>query len=160
PRDPIAFCSRQRAHLRVLAAGGSELANIELPAAGLFNVHLDSPGHTAWCVPASWFARGLAGCPWLPADENAHTIFVYDVGQKIWKAPWRLPDAVSDFAVHPGGERALASCWDGQLYLLDREGGLIARLEVGGPARLRWSPDGKFAVAGTQESTVVRVNAD
>ena len=160
PRDPIAFCPRQRGLLRLFAAPGQELVNVALPADGLFDVHLDRPGTAVWCVPASWFARGLAGCPWLPADEAAHTVFVYDVAKKSWKAPWRFPDAVSDLAVRPDGQGALASCWDGGLYLLDRDGGLTARLRVGGPARVRWSADGAFAVAGTREGVVVRVNAD
>jgi glyoxylase-like metal-dependent hydrolase (beta-lactamase superfamily II) len=160
PRDPIAFCPRQRGLLRVLAAGGNELASVALPADGSFDVHLDQPGDVVWCVPSSWFARGLAGCPWLPADEASDTIFIYDVARKTWKAPWRFPDAVSDFALHPDGKQALVSCWDGWLYLLDRDGKVTAKVDVGGPARLRWSPDGKFAVAGTQEGIVVRLNAD
>src|SRR5262249_5378623 len=60
PRDPIAYCPRQRGLLRVFAAPGRELANVALPADGLFDVHLDRPGEAVWCVPASWFARGLA----------------------------------------------------------------------------------------------------
>ena len=159
PRDPIAFCPRQRGLLRVLG-GGQELVAAALPALGLFDVHLDQPGETVWCVPASWFARGLAGCPWLPADEDADTVFIYDLARKAWNAPWRFPDAVSDFAVHPDGTRALVSCWDGWLYLVGRDGGLIAKVQVGGSARLRWSPDRKFAVCGTQEGVVVRINAD
>lgn len=160
PRDPIAFCPRQRGLLRVLAAGGNELASAVFLADGLFDVHLDSPGGTVWCVPASWFARGLAGCPWLPADERADIVFIHDVASKSWLPPWRFPDAVSDFALHPDGKRALVSCWDGWLYLLNRDGTLTAKLQVGGPARLRWSPDGKFAIAGTQDGMVVRLNAD
>jgi glyoxylase-like metal-dependent hydrolase (beta-lactamase superfamily II) len=160
PRDPIAFCPRQRGRLRVFAAPGRELADVALPADGWFDVHLDRPGETVWCVPASWFARGLAGCPWLPADEAAHTIFVYDVAKRSWKSAWRFPDAVSDFAVRPDGSRALVSCWDGWLYLLAPDGGLVARLRVDGPARVRWGPEGRFAVAGTQDGTVVRVSAD
>jgi glyoxylase-like metal-dependent hydrolase (beta-lactamase superfamily II) len=160
PRDPIAFCPRQRGLVRVVAAPGDELASVPLPADGLFDVHLDRSGEEVWCVPASWFARGLAGCPWLPADDAARTVFIYDVVLKSWKTPWRFPDAVSDFAVHPGGKRALVSCWDGGLYLLDRGGKLTAKLQAGGPARVRWSADGRFAVAGTREGTVVRLNAD
>src|SRR5262249_15440990 len=110
PRDPIAFCPRQRGLLRVFAAGGNELASVAFPTDGLFDVHLDETGQEVWCVPASWFARGLAGCPWLPADESAHTVFIYDVAKKSWAAPWRFPDAVSDFALHPDGKRALVSC--------------------------------------------------
>jgi glyoxylase-like metal-dependent hydrolase (beta-lactamase superfamily II) len=67
---------------------------------------------------------------------------------------------VSDFALSPDGNRALVSCWDGCLYVLDRDGRLSAKLQVGAAARLRWSPDGTFAVAGTQEGTVVRLTAD
>ncbi|MCI0361581.1 MAG: MBL fold metallo-hydrolase [Planctomycetaceae bacterium] len=160
PRDPIAMCPRQRGQLRVLATGGDVLASLALPADGLFDVHLDRSGEWIWCVPASWFARGLAGCPWLPADEAADTVFIFDVSAKAWKSPWRFPDAVSDFAVHPDGKRALVSCWDGWLYLVDREGAVTAQLQVGGPARLRWSPDGKFAVCGTQDGSIVRLNAD
>ncbi|HKB04829.1 MAG TPA: MBL fold metallo-hydrolase [Gemmataceae bacterium] len=160
PRDPIAFCPRQRGRLRVLAAPGRELADVAFPADGWFDVHLDRAGETVWCVPASWFARGLAGCPWLPADEVAHNVFVYDVARKSWKAPWRFPDAVSDFAVLPDRSRALVSCWDGGLYVLDRDGGLVARVRVDGPARIRWSADGTFAVAGTQDGTVIRVSAE
>jgi glyoxylase-like metal-dependent hydrolase (beta-lactamase superfamily II) len=163
PRDPIAFCPRQRGQLRVFAAPGKELANVAFPADGLFDVHLDRPGETVWCVPASWFARGLAGCPWLPADDDAHTVFVYAVAKNSWKTPWRFPDAVSDFALCPDGQRALVSCWDGWLYLLGWDGelgGQIVKLDVGGPARVRWSADGTFAVAGTQAGTVVRLTAD
>jgi glyoxylase-like metal-dependent hydrolase (beta-lactamase superfamily II) len=160
PRDPIAFCPRQRGLLRVLAARGKELANVALPTEGLFDVHLDRLGETVWCVPASWFSRGLAGCPWLPADDGASTIFIYDVAKKSWKSSWRFPDAVNDFAIRPDGKRALVSCWDGWLYLLDLEGALTAKLCVGGPARLRWSADGTFAVAGTADGAVVRLTAD
>jgi len=160
PLEPVSFCPRQRGLLRILAAPGQELAKVELPQEGMFDVHLNRPGGVAWCVPANWFARGLAGCPWLPADDTAHTVFVYDLAQKAWKAPWRFPDAVADFAARPDGSRALVSCWDGRLYLLDRNGGLVAKLQAGGPARVRWNPEGTFAVAGTQEGTVLRVDAD
>jgi glyoxylase-like metal-dependent hydrolase (beta-lactamase superfamily II) len=144
----------------VLAAPGEELAVAELPAEGLFDAHLDQLGKTVWCAPSSWFARGLAGCPWLPADEGSHTVFVYDVGAKLWKASWAFPDAVSDFAISPDESRVLVSCWDGWVYLLDRDGRLTGKLEVGGPARVRWSVDGTFAVAGTQDGVVVRFKAD
>jgi glyoxylase-like metal-dependent hydrolase (beta-lactamase superfamily II) len=167
PRDPIMYCPRQRGQLRVFASTDNqskaaivELVDTELPADGLFDVHLNPPGNLAWCVPASWFARGLAGCPWLPADEAAHTVFIYDVAKKAWQAPWRFPDAISDLAFRADGMRTLVSCWDGMLYLLNENGGVIAKLDVGGPARVRWEPAGTFAVAGTQDGTVVRLNAD
>jgi hypothetical protein len=82
----------------------------------------------------------MVGCPWLPADEAAHTVFVYDVAKNSWKAPWRFLDAMSDFAVRPDGRGASASCWDRGLYLLDRDGGLTTQLRVGGPARVGRKP--------------------
>jgi glyoxylase-like metal-dependent hydrolase (beta-lactamase superfamily II) len=154
PDHPVPFCPRQRGWLRVFGTFGEELARAELPADGLFEVHLNRRGDTAWCVPMSWFARGLAGQPWLPTDDAAHTVFVYDVRRKAWTASWRFPDAVSDFAVHPDGEQALASCWDGDAYLVGADGELRRRVNVGGPARLRWSADGRFAVLGASAGEV------
>jgi len=160
PRHPVWLCPRQPGWLRWFNDGGEELARSELPQAGLFEVHLAADGGLAWCVPASWFARGLAGCPWLPADDQAHTVFLFDPVRKLWTSSWRFPDAVADFAVHPGGQAALASCWDGRLYLVRRDGTLQGTIEVGGPARVRWSRDGRFAVAGTQKGEVWRVDAE
>lgn len=159
-REPVSFCPRQRGLLRVFAGSGKELTAAELPQEGLFDVHLDGAGKMAWCVPASWFARGLAGCPWLPTDQIAHTVFVYNLTRKDWTANWRFPDAVSDFALHPDGSRVFVSCWDGWLYLLDENARVIAKLQLGGPARVRWSPDGRFAVAGTRAGAVHRISAD
>jgi glyoxylase-like metal-dependent hydrolase (beta-lactamase superfamily II) len=159
PDHPVPFCPRQRGWLRVFGASGEERAKAELPAEGLFEVHLNRQGDTVWCVPASWFARGLAGRPWLPADPEASTVFVYDLTQKTWTAAWRFPDAVSDLGVHPDGDRVLVSCWDGQVYLLRRDGIVQTRVSVGSPARLRWSRDGQFAVLGTQGGEVVRLDA-
>lgn len=160
PLEPVPYLPRQRGLLRVFAAPGQELAKVELPQDGLFDVHFDRAARVVWCVPASWFARGLAGCPWLQADETAHTVFAYDLDRKEWKAPWRFPDAVSDFAAPRNGAPALVSCWDGWLYLVSPEGVVGAKRDAGGPARVQWSPDGTFAVAGTQDGTVLRVGPD
>jgi glyoxylase-like metal-dependent hydrolase (beta-lactamase superfamily II) len=160
PLDPVSLLPRQRGALRVFAAPGTELVAAELPREGLFGVHVDPAAAVVWCAPMSWFARGLAGCPWLPADEDACTVFVYDLARKRWEAWWRFPDAVSDFAVHPDGSRALVSCWDGWLYLVGRDGGLQAKFHVGSPARLRFSADGRFAVAGTQDGVVQKIDRE
>jgi len=158
----IPFCARaQRARLRVFGKDGKELAEAELPREGLFDVRLDPQGDTAWCVPASWFARGAAGCAWLPADGGeAHTVFAYDVARQAWSAAWRFPDAVADFTLHPDGQRALVSCWDGRAYLVGRDGAVLADVELGGPARVVWSGSGAFAVAGTEKGEVFCLNAD
>ena len=160
PRHPVWLCPRQQGWLRLFGAGGEELARSPLPRSGLFDVRLSPDGSLVWCVPMSWFARGLAGCPWLPADEEAHTVYLFDAARRQWTSTWRFPDALCDFAVHPESQISLASCWDGRLYLVHRDGTLRATIEVGGPARLHWSTDGRFAVAGTQEGEVWRVDAD
>jgi glyoxylase-like metal-dependent hydrolase (beta-lactamase superfamily II) len=160
PIDPIPFVPRQRGVLRVVAAPGEEQVAAELPREGLFEAHLDPTAKVVWCAPMPWFARGLAGCPWLPADDDAHTVFVYDLARRRWRAAWRFPDAVGGFAAHPDGSRVLVSCWDGWLYLLTRDGGLQARVHVGSPALLRWSADGRFAVAGGQDGVVHEIDRE
>jgi len=102
----------------------------------------------------------MAGCVWRPADEDASTVFGFNVADKKWTNALRFPDAVSDLAPHPGGERLLVSCWDGKLYLLDRAGKSHAMLVVDSPARLQWNKEGESAVAGTQNGEVVCLSAD
>src|SRR5262249_39990557 len=74
PYYPVPFCPRQRGWLRVFGKGGEELAKAELPEEGLFEVKFNRQGDTLWCVPLSWFARGLAGRAWLPADPPHPTL--------------------------------------------------------------------------------------
>ncbi len=160
PRHPLWLCPRQQGILRIFGTEGEELARAALPEPGLFEVHLSPDGNLAWCVPMSWFARGLAGCPWLPADDKANRIYIYELAHQKWSMSWQFPDAVSDFALHPKGQGTLASCWNGRLYLVHCDGTVQATIEVGGPARIRWSADGRFAIAGTQEGEIWRVEAD
>ena len=160
PRHPLWLCPQQQGTLRVFDSEGKEMARDKLPEPGLFEVHLSPDGGLVWCVPMSWFARGLAGCPWLPADDKANRIFVYELANKQWTESWQFPDAVSDFALHPQDQTTLASCWNGRLYLVRYDGTVQATIEVGGPARLRWSADGRFAIAGTQQGEVWRVEPD
>src|SRR5262249_53326050 len=108
----------------------------------------------------SWTRRSRTGtAAWLPADPGASTVFVYDLRRKAWTDAWRFPDAVSDLGVHPDGDRALVSCWDGKAYLIGRDGTVQAEANVGEAARLRWSADGRFAVLGTEAGEVVGVDA-
>lgn len=160
PRHPLWLCPRQQGNLRVFDAEGEELAHAPLPEQGLFEVHLSPDGKLAWCVPMNWFARGLAGCPWLPSDDKANRAFVFDLASQRWSMSWQFPDAVSDFAVHPQGQSALVSCWNGKLYLAGYDGAVQATIEAGGPAKLQWSDDGRFAIAGTQQGKILRVESD
>src|SRR5207247_9258355 len=109
-------------------------------------------------VPASWFARGMAGAAWLPVDDDARSIHAFEVKTAKWERTWTFPDGVSDFALHRDGNLAAVSCWDGNLYLVHRDGRAATRVEAGGAARLRWSPDGKFLIAGTDGGEVIRLD--
>lgn len=76
PRHPLWLCPRQQGTLRVFGAKGEEVVRVALPEPGLCDVHLSPDGSLAWCVPMNWFARGLAGCPWLPTDDKANRVHV------------------------------------------------------------------------------------
>ncbi|OAI40784.1 hypothetical protein AYO40_04310 [Planctomycetaceae bacterium SCGC AG-212-D15] len=154
PYHVLAFVPRQRGVLRITRATGEELMRLTLPRDGLFDVRLDPRGERAWCYPASWFARGMAGAAWLPTDAEARTVLAAEVSARRWTAALQFPDAVSDFALNPSGDRLLVSCWDGRLYLLDEHGKEQANLDVDGPARLQWSADGKWVIVGTHEGEV------
>src|SRR5207245_6676765 len=68
---------------------------------------------------------------------------------------FEFPDAVADVSISPTNGPALVSCWDGEIYFLDRAGAVSAKRDAGGPARLAWSGDGDFAVAGTAEGRLL-----
>lgn len=155
PYHVIPFAPRQRGRLRIAAAPGRETAAADFPKDGLFDVRCTASGQRVWAVPMSWFARGMAGAAWLPADPGAREVFEFDLERGTWATAWTFPDSVSDFAAHPDGERAIVSCWDGKLYLVSRSGRPSIAIDVGAPARVRWSRDGSFAVAGTEAGEVL-----
>jgi glyoxylase-like metal-dependent hydrolase (beta-lactamase superfamily II) len=138
PYHVIPFIPRQRGVLRVLELNGQEIARSALPVEGLFEVHADT---AIWVSPMSWFSRGLSGCAWRPADDGARSVLRYDPEKKQWLPPLDFPDAVSDVAVRRG--KAFVSCWDGVVYAVGQ-----GKVETGSPCRLRWSPDGRYAIAG------------
>lgn len=160
PDHQVSYCPRQRGRLRTFDARGQSSADAPFPTDGLFDLHLDRLGTAVWCAPQAWFARGMAGKAWLPTDPRSRTVYVFDVANRAWVLAFQLPDAVSDLALHPDGDRALVSCWDGKLYLLHRDGRHETRADLGDAARIRWARDGQFAVIGTQQGTVSRLDAD
>lgn len=160
PYHVIPFVPRQRGWLRIIGTTDDTIVRKQLPQEGLFEVRLDERGHQVWCYPMGWFARGMAGCAWRPADADARTVYGCGAARGDWTHAWQFPDAVSDLAVQPGGQHWLVSCWDGKLYLLDRAGQLEASLLADSPARLQWSRDGRLAVAGTQAGEVLGLDAD
>jgi metallo-beta-lactamase class B len=108
----------------------------------------------AW--PHSWTARGLAGQPILPADEQADSVYVLDIRSgKVTRLAF--PDAISDLAVSAQGIVAVG-CWDGRVYPLGEAelagGRLPAGFPVGGPSLVRISRDGERVVAATTAGVV------
>lgn len=155
PYHVIPFVPRQRGWLHIVNDSGEELGRSWLPTEGLFDVRLDDKGERTWCYPAAWFARGMAGRPWLPADPDARSVFGYLVAEKKWTTALQFPDAISDLVVSPSGKGLLVSCWDGKLYRLDSAGQLQATVEAGSPARLTWCKQGGFVIAGTQRGEIL-----
>jgi len=160
PYRMIPFVPRQQGLLRIFGETGKPLAAAPLPIEGLFDARLSPAGDAVWCLPAAWFSRGMSGRAWRPADERADTIFLYDVNVREWSRALRFPDAVADAAVHPDGERLLVSCWDGMLYVVQREGKVLAKFAAGDTARLKWNVDGRFAIAGLESGEVLSVDAE
>ena len=159
PIHALNFVPQQRGRLRVFNAEGRELLRETLPEAGLFELGFSNDADTVWCSPASWFARGMAGEPWLPIDPAPRT--VYRVALKNRTADALIfPDAVAQCVPNPAHPQALVSCWDGHLYLLNADGKITANHDVAAAARLAWSGDGAFAIAGTAEGKLLRLARD
>lgn len=156
PIHVLNFVPKQRGRLRVFDGEGRELYREALPTEGLFEIGFGSKANDIWCWPSSWFARGMAGSAWLPIDSPARTLYRIDLNERS-TAAFDFPDAVADVAVSPADGQALVSCWDGRTYLLNRDGKVSAKLDAGGPARLAWSGDGAFAVAGTADGRLLRL---
>ncbi|HEV3027338.1 MAG TPA: MBL fold metallo-hydrolase, partial [Planctomycetota bacterium] len=158
PYHVIPFVPRQRGRLRIARADGTEKVSVAFPRDGLFDVVQDPKGSSIWAVPMSWFARGAAGAAWLPTDSGSNCIYEFDPVHQTWRTAWDLSDSVCSFALHPDGTRACIACWDGRLYLAHRDGTIAARIEIGGPARIRWSKAGDAVIVGTEAGEVLRLD--
>jgi glyoxylase-like metal-dependent hydrolase (beta-lactamase superfamily II) len=156
PIHALNFLPRQRGRLRVFNGSGRELFSETMPDEGLFEISLSGDTNEVWCWPASWFARGMAGEAWLPVDGQARTLYRVALNSRAAEA-LVFPDAIADCELNLADGQALISCWDGWIYLLSREGKLVARHNANGPARLAWSNDGAFAVVGTAAGRLMRV---
>jgi metallo-beta-lactamase class B len=123
----------------------------------------DSFAHPFWCdlhfladgkhllvSPHSWTSRGLAGQPRLPADDSANHLYLLDISSgKVTRLTF--PDAISDVTV--SDKNVVASCWDGNVYVLSDEdlskGRIPTGVAVGSPSLVRASRDGsRIIVAG------------
>ncbi len=102
--------------------------------------------------PHHWTCRGLAGQTILPADSEARTLFVLEVGTGKVRSV-EFPDSISDLAASETGP-VIAGCWDGNVYVLDEDclskGKLPSAIAVGGPSLVASSRDGaRLVVAST-----------
>jgi glyoxylase-like metal-dependent hydrolase (beta-lactamase superfamily II) len=152
----LSFLPKQSGRLRVFDSDGREIYCEYLPAEGMFEVGFGSDSNDVWCWPAAWFARGMAGSAWLPVDATARTVYRIGIEDKSALAI-EVPDAVADVRPSPTNEQALVSCWDRHIYRVDSAGTLTAKHDAGSPARLAWSNDGAFAIAGTAEGRLLRI---
>ncbi|HXJ71393.1 MAG TPA: MBL fold metallo-hydrolase, partial [Candidatus Dormibacteraeota bacterium] len=156
PIHVLNFVPKQRGRLRVFDGSGREVYQASLPAEGMFEVGFGIRDEV-WCWPASWFARGMAGAVWLPVDSLVRTIYRIGIEDGSTTA-FEFPDAVADVSISPTNGLVLVSCWDGEIYFLDRAGKVLAKRDAGGSARLAWSADGDFAMAGTAEGRLLRLD--
>jgi len=155
PIHALSFLPQQRGRLRVFDGNGKELLHESLVEEGMFEVGLSPDAHAVWCWPTAWFARGMAGAAWLPVNRPASTLYRVELNSRRTMA-FAFPDAIADCALSADG-RVLVSSWDGRIYLLESTGKLLATVDVGDPARLAWSGDGAFAVAGTAGGRLLRI---
>jgi glyoxylase-like metal-dependent hydrolase (beta-lactamase superfamily II) len=104
--------------------------------------------------PHNWTSRGLAGQPFLPADEGARNAYLLKPGSgHIITVP--CGDAISDAVGAVGDDLIVLSSWDGRLYLRDG----LARLmmdkhEARGPTRVRVSSDATRILVATALGSV------
>jgi glyoxylase-like metal-dependent hydrolase (beta-lactamase superfamily II) len=125
----------------------------------MFEIGFGRDADELWCWPAAWFARGMAGAVWLPVNAPARTLYRFTL-DSIAAQAFVFPDAVGDCAVSAVHGSALVSCWDGHVYLLRGADERREAFNAGGPARLTWSGDGTFGVAGTEGGQLLRVEQD
>ena len=110
-----------------------------------------SDGRRLLAFPHNWTSRGLAGQAFLPADDDARTLYSLDIDTGDATAA-RFPDAISSVAV--GGDGRIAvGCWDRRVYMLDANlrpaPALPDGLDVGAPSLVRMARDGsRILVAG------------
>lgn len=159
PIHVIPFVPKAPARLRVFDSEGKEWLSEQMPEAGSFQIGFGQNADELWCWSASWFARGMAGEPWLPIHPEARTAHLIRATARTAKAV-DFPDAIADAAVNPADGQLLVSCWNGQASLLSRDGSISALYSLGSPARLAWSADGSFAIAGTPNGTVERLDRE
>lgn len=116
-------------------------------------------GNELLAFPHHWTSRGLAGQPFLPADDEARELYVLSIRDGVVRR-LRFPDRISDVAI--GGDRAAIGCWNGRTYILGKSFQPLPALPdgvaLGGPALLRASKDGKRFLAATAAGVVIMLD--
>ncbi len=130
-----------------------------------FDMSFSADGHDLLIWPHNWTSRGLGGQPFLPADDNAATIYVAHLDPQEFRGrvdQIRFPDAVA--SVSTEGELTAVGCWDHKVYVLDRSYCPIAALrqglDVGAASLVRVSSDGRRIIVATAEGSVRMLDAD
>jgi metallo-beta-lactamase class B len=153
PYHVIPFVPRQTGKLRLVTSDGKENRTVDLPREGLFDVIQDPKEDRVWIVPMNWFARGMAGEAWLPADPGSKEIYGHD--RLGWSKRLRFEDDIHDAALSPDGRTFCVSSRDGHLHLVRLDETDADSIEIGTVARVRWSRDGRFVIAGTDAGEVI-----
>ena len=129
PIHTLNFLPGKRGRLRVFDGNGKELFREMLPEDGMFEVGFGDGADEVWCWPTTWFARGMAGAAWLPVDRPAGTLYHVELGSHS-AAALAFPDAIADCAVSSKDGRAMVSCWDGRICLLEKTDFEVSGLKV------------------------------
>ena len=159
PIHALLFIPNQCGRLRVFDGEGKELLRANANGVGLSEVGFGADPDEVVYWPASWFARGMAGEPWLPARAESGGNMVYRIQLSTrYMDQIRFPDAIADCALSPKDGRWLVSCWNGAVYQESEKGTTrhTQKIPVGAPARVAWSADGAFAIAGTSQGELAR----
>jgi glyoxylase-like metal-dependent hydrolase (beta-lactamase superfamily II) len=158
PIHAMNFVPRSRGRLRIFDGQGNELFQGLLETADQFEIGFGASPHHLWCWPASWFARGVKGAVWMPTDSSAKLIYrVSNDGQRMEE--FAMSSAVAHAAVNPVDGRLLVSGHDGSLrFLTDDQPQRLA--DLNSPARVAWSSDGSFAIAGNERGRLLRIERD
>ena len=110
--------------------------------------------------PHNWASRGLAGQPFLPANDDARTLYVVEIASGAMTAV-RFPDAIA--SVSTGGERTAVGCWDHKVYVLDKAyrpvQTLPQGLDVGAASLVRVSGSGLRIAVAVASGTVRMLDA-
>jgi glyoxylase-like metal-dependent hydrolase (beta-lactamase superfamily II)/outer membrane protein assembly factor BamB len=121
---------------------------------GWLDIEFLPGGEQLLAYPHRWACRGLAGQPFLPADDQASMLYLLDVKSGEVRSR-TFPDAISSVAVASDGAVAV-SCWDGRVYRLGAktlvEGELPKGVDIEGPSIVRFGAEGRLVAAkGTGE---------